>query len=217
MLFPIIQSKDIRKQLAVIFRLCVCSTVAPCILAVKDTPTAQLGNADHHTPYFYLCTLSFKSVKIGIIYSDILVFSLVYISSKDGLSLSKVYIQNITILYYFDKVAIFKCVRVVYLLVLISLVINAILFIQTDCNAHTNTRGGIYRMNQSQPSITSHAHYITVEALPLVWLSPIHSQLPPTKLALGCLLKLNGLRGGKKEVDSCCNFTCSRHCWKMFI
>ncbi len=141
MLFSVIQSKDIRKQLAVIFRLCVCSTAAPCILAVKDTPTAQLGNADRHTPYFYLCTLSLKSVKIGIIYSDILVFSLVYISSKDGLSLSKVYIQNITILYYFDKVAIFKCVRVVYLLVLISLVINAIiLFIQTDCNAHKYKR-----------------------------------------------------------------------------
>ncbi len=62
MFFSLIQSKDIRKQLAVIFSHCVCSTAAPCILAVKDTPTAQLGKADHHTPYFYICTLSFKSL-----------------------------------------------------------------------------------------------------------------------------------------------------------
>uniref|UniRef100_A0A671PAX4 Ankyrin repeat and BTB/POZ domain-containing protein 2-like n=1 Tax=Sinocyclocheilus anshuiensis TaxID=1608454 RepID=A0A671PAX4_9TELE len=43
LLFSIFKtSKDIRKQLAVIFSHCVCSTAAPCILAVKDTPTAQL-------------------------------------------------------------------------------------------------------------------------------------------------------------------------------
>ncbi|XP_056115028.1 ankyrin repeat and BTB/POZ domain-containing protein 2 [Rhinichthys klamathensis goyatoka] len=45
LLFSIIKtskSKDIRKQLAVIFSHCVCSTAVPSILAVKDTPTAQL-------------------------------------------------------------------------------------------------------------------------------------------------------------------------------
>ncbi|XP_016396524.1 ankyrin repeat and BTB/POZ domain-containing protein 2-like [Sinocyclocheilus rhinocerous] len=41
-IFKTSKSKDIRKQLAVIFSHCVCSTAAPCILAVKDTPTAQL-------------------------------------------------------------------------------------------------------------------------------------------------------------------------------
>jgi len=47
-----------------------------------------------------------------------------------------------------------------------------------------------------------------MEALPpLTYLSPIHSQLPPTKPSarLGDLLKLNGLRGGKRDVDSHCN------------
>uniref|UniRef100_A0A8C1BY73 Ankyrin repeat and BTB (POZ) domain containing 2a n=1 Tax=Cyprinus carpio carpio TaxID=630221 RepID=A0A8C1BY73_CYPCA len=43
LLFSIFKtSKDIRRQLAVIFSHCVCSTAAPCILGVKDTPTAQL-------------------------------------------------------------------------------------------------------------------------------------------------------------------------------
>ncbi|KAK9971986.1 hypothetical protein ABG768_025322 [Culter alburnus] len=45
LLFSIIKtskSKDIRKQLAGIFSHCVCSTAVPSILAVKDTPTAQL-------------------------------------------------------------------------------------------------------------------------------------------------------------------------------
>uniref|UniRef100_A0A671MF75 Ankyrin repeat and BTB/POZ domain-containing protein 2-like n=1 Tax=Sinocyclocheilus anshuiensis TaxID=1608454 RepID=A0A671MF75_9TELE len=43
LLFSIFKtSKDIRKQLAVIFSHCVCFTAAPSILAVKDTPTAQL-------------------------------------------------------------------------------------------------------------------------------------------------------------------------------
>uniref|UniRef100_A0A8C2BYI7 Ankyrin repeat and BTB/POZ domain-containing protein 2 n=1 Tax=Cyprinus carpio TaxID=7962 RepID=A0A8C2BYI7_CYPCA len=43
LLFSIFKtSKDIRRQLAVIFSHCVCSTAAPCILRVKDTPTAQL-------------------------------------------------------------------------------------------------------------------------------------------------------------------------------
>ncbi|XP_687881.4 ankyrin repeat and BTB/POZ domain-containing protein 2 [Danio rerio] len=44
-LFSIIKTtknKDIRKQLAAVFCHCVCSTAAPSILAVKDTPTAQL-------------------------------------------------------------------------------------------------------------------------------------------------------------------------------
>ncbi|XP_051557843.1 ankyrin repeat and BTB/POZ domain-containing protein 2-like isoform X2 [Myxocyprinus asiaticus] len=36
------QSKEIRKQLAAIFSHCVCSTAAPSIPAVKDTPTVQL-------------------------------------------------------------------------------------------------------------------------------------------------------------------------------
>jgi len=53
-MFHYVQSKDIRKQLAVIFSHCVCSTAVPSILAVKDTPTAQLGNADHPTPYLHL-------------------------------------------------------------------------------------------------------------------------------------------------------------------
>uniref|UniRef100_A0A672LB15 Ankyrin repeat and BTB domain containing 2 n=1 Tax=Sinocyclocheilus grahami TaxID=75366 RepID=A0A672LB15_SINGR len=43
LLFSIFRtSKDIRKQLAVIFSHCVCFTAAPSILALKDTPTAQL-------------------------------------------------------------------------------------------------------------------------------------------------------------------------------
>uniref|UniRef100_A0A8C1JEN9 Ankyrin repeat and BTB (POZ) domain containing 2a n=1 Tax=Cyprinus carpio TaxID=7962 RepID=A0A8C1JEN9_CYPCA len=43
LLFSIFKtSKDIRKQLAVIFSHCVCSTAAPSILPVKDTPAAQL-------------------------------------------------------------------------------------------------------------------------------------------------------------------------------
>uniref|UniRef100_A0A671MH20 Ankyrin repeat and BTB/POZ domain-containing protein 2-like n=1 Tax=Sinocyclocheilus anshuiensis TaxID=1608454 RepID=A0A671MH20_9TELE len=41
-IFKTSKSKDIRKQLAVIFSHCVCFTAAPSILAVKDTPTAQL-------------------------------------------------------------------------------------------------------------------------------------------------------------------------------
>uniref|UniRef100_A0A8C2DFP2 Ankyrin repeat and BTB (POZ) domain containing 2a n=1 Tax=Cyprinus carpio TaxID=7962 RepID=A0A8C2DFP2_CYPCA len=41
-IFKTSKSKDIRKQLAVIFSHCVCSTAAPSILPVKDTPAAQL-------------------------------------------------------------------------------------------------------------------------------------------------------------------------------
>ncbi|XP_016147818.1 ankyrin repeat and BTB/POZ domain-containing protein 2 [Sinocyclocheilus grahami] len=41
-IFRTSKSKDIRKQLAVIFSHCVCFTAAPSILALKDTPTAQL-------------------------------------------------------------------------------------------------------------------------------------------------------------------------------
>ncbi len=44
-----------------------------------------------------------------------------------------------------------------------------------------------------------------MEALPPL----INSQLPPTKL--------NGLKGGKRDVDSCCNFTCWCWCWAVFF
>ncbi|XP_056611383.1 ankyrin repeat and BTB/POZ domain-containing protein 2 [Triplophysa dalaica] len=47
LLFAILKtskSREIRKQLAAIFSHCVSSTAAPSILAVKDTPTAQLDS-----------------------------------------------------------------------------------------------------------------------------------------------------------------------------
>ncbi len=68
-----------------------------------------------------------------------------------------------------------------------------------EYGACTNIRGGIYRMNQSQPIITSHIQSYRKALPPLMWLSPIHSQLPPTKptVCFRGLLKLNGLRGGE--------------------
>ncbi len=55
------------------------------------------------------------------------------------------------ILFWCNKVVISECMSCFFF---ISLPINAIiLFIQTDLQTHTNTRGGIYCMNQSQPII----------------------------------------------------------------
>ncbi len=86
---------------------------------------------------------------------------------------------------------------------------------------HTNTRGGINRMNQPQPIITSHiqSHHDGGIASSHVTFPPFILNYPPLNPphALGGLLKLNGLRGGERDTDSRCNFSCWCCCWTMFL
>ncbi len=75
----------------------------------------------------------------------------------------------------------------------------------------TCTNMGIYRMNQSQPNITSHIQSYCdggIASSHVTFRLFILNYPPPnSRLALGGLLKLNGLRGGERDADSRCIIT----------
>ncbi len=74
------------------------------------------------------------------------------------------------------------------------------------------TKGRIYRINQSQPIITSHI-LLSRDFPPFILNYP-----PPKPLQtlLGGLLKLSGLRGGERDADSHCKLPASV-CWTVFF
>ncbi len=89
------------------------------------------------------------------------------------------------------------------------------MFIQTDSQRQDSSHEPVTATyNQSYPIISQWRRCLLSHDFP-----PFILNYPPLNPphALGGLLKLNGLRGGKTDADSRCNFTRWCRCWTVFL